>query len=233
MSLDLFFVARKQDFAEARAPGFFASDAQVRSRRKLLRSIAAQFGGATIAGKATDGVIAKFPRGELTAYPGYLHWSLHGVDAHEPIEAVVDWFYEQDLICEDPQDAGFGNRTRIRGKENLDDFDILVGARLIAIELSDPSVSGLILTWHLADGRDAQLIFIHHKSCTVPADLTALIRDTVAAVVCEPADFWTIGGNQVALNDNLRFVFASGAEIRCLGTVTKQFFAYPAGKPKW
>lgn len=233
MSLDLFFVARKQDFAEARAAGFFASDAQVRARRKLLKAIAAQFDGAAIGGKATDGAITNFPHGELTAYPGYFHWSLHGVDAREPIEAVVDWFYEQDLICEDPQDAGFGNRERLRGKENLDDFDALIGARLIAIELSDPGVTGLILTWHLADGRHAQLSFIHHKSCVVPSDMTALIRDTVAEVVYEPTEFQTIGGKQVALSDDLRFVFASGAEIRCLGTVTQQFFAYPAAKPKW
>lgn len=233
MALDLFFVARKQDFAEARKPGFFASDAQVRARRKLLKAIAARFDGAAIGGKATDGSVANFPRGELTACPGYLHWSLHDVESREPIDAIVDWFYEQDLICEDPQDAGFGNRERIRGKENLGDWNALIGARLVAIELSDPSVTGLILTWHLADGRDAQLSFIHHESCAVPTDFTALIRDTVADVVFEPTDFRTIGGKEVALSDNLRFVFASGVEIRCLGTVTHQFFAYPAPKPKW
>lgn len=233
MSLDLFFVARKQDFAEVRAAGFFASDAQLRARRKLLKAIAAQFDGAAIVGKATDGTVAGFPLGELTAYPGYLHWSLHGVDAREPIAAAVDWFYEQDLICEDPQDAGFGNRERLRGRQNLDDWNALVGARLVAIELSDPGVTGLILTWHLADGRAAQLVLIHHTACAVPADLTALIRDSVAEVVCEPTNFTTIGGQQVALGDDLRFVFASGAEIRCLGTVPKEFFAYPAGKPKW
>jgi len=233
MSLDLFFVAKKVDFADARAAGFFASDAQLRARRKLLKAIAEHFDGAAIGGKVTDGTIAGFPRGEMTAYPGHLHWSLHGVQTREPIEAIVNWFYEQDMICEDPQDAGFGNRESVRGKEHLRDWDALVGARLVSIELSDPGVTGLILTWRLADGRDAQLIFINHKRCEVPTDLTALIRDRVIAVVREPTDFFEVGGKRVALSDDMRFLFASGAEICCLGTVTKQFFAQPAGKSKW
>jgi hypothetical protein len=57
MSPDLFFVARKVDFADARAAGFFASDAQLRARRKLLKAIAAHFDGAAIGGKAADGMI--------------------------------------------------------------------------------------------------------------------------------------------------------------------------------
>lgn len=233
MSLDLFFVARKVDFADARATGFFASESQLRARRKLLKAIAMRFDGAAIDGRATDGTIVGFPRGELIAYPGYLHWSLRGVEAREPIEAIVEWFHEQDMICEDPQNAGFGNRERVRGKEPLHDWDVLVGARLVSIELSDPSVVGLILSWRLADGRDAQVIFINHKRCEVPADLTALIRDSVAAIMCEPTDFFEVGGKRVALSDDMHFVFASGAEIRCFGTVTKEFFAQPAGKPKW
>jgi hypothetical protein len=233
MALDLFFVSRKQDFADARAAGFFASDAQVRARRTLLKAIAGKFPGAAIDGKATDGPVAGFPRGELVAYPGYLHWSLHGADEREPISAIVDWFHDQGLVCEDPQGVGFGNRERVQGRQNLDDWDVLVGARLVSIEISEPGVTGLILTWMLADGREAQLCFIHHVACDVPANLTTLIRDTVAQIVFEPTGFHEIGGRQQALSDNLRFVFASGAQIRCLGTVTRHFFAQPAGRSKW
>lgn len=233
VALDLFFVPRKQDFAEARRADFEASDAQSRARRKLLKAIAARFDGATIAGKATDGVVEGFPSGTLVAYPGYLQWSLHAADDAAAVGTVVDWFYEQELVCEDPQNAGFGNRERSGGHENLQDWNALVGARLVGIELSDPSVSGLILTWALADGRAAQLWFIHHHRCGVPGDLTPLIRDRVADVAVTPGRLQEIGGQPVALDDDFRFVFASGAEIRCEGAVAHRFFAEPAPKPKW
>ncbi|HVH34472.1 MAG TPA: hypothetical protein VM847_10220 [Tahibacter sp.] len=233
MALDLFFVLRKQDFAEARRTNFEASDAQLRARRKLLKAIGARFDGAAIAGKATDGVIDGFPSGALAAHPGYLHWSLHDAGDAAAIEVIVGWFHEQGLVCEDPQNAGFGNREHAGGCENLQDWNALVGARFVSIELSDPCVTGLILTWALADGREAQLWFIHHQRCEVPGDLTSLIRDRLADVAVTPGQVQEIGGNAVALDDDFRFVFASGAEIRCSGAVAHRFFAGPAPKPKW
>ncbi|WP_257386500.1 hypothetical protein [Tahibacter caeni] len=225
MALDLFFVPRKQDFAEARADGFEASDAQLRARHKLLKALAARFDGASIAGKADVGTVEGFLAGTLVARPGYLQWSLHGAGAGDvdAINTVVDWFHEQGLVCEDPQDAGFSNRNRGGGRENLGDWNALVGARLAGIELSDPGISGLNLNWALGDGRHAQLCFVHHRSCEVPPDLTALIRDTIAEVVFTPGP----------LDDDFRFVFAGGAEIRCAGAVVKSFFAEPAPKSKW
>jgi hypothetical protein len=95
-----------------------------------------------------------------------------------------------------------------------------------------PSVTGLILTWRLADGRDAQLVFINHERCEVPADLTADPRQRRRSRLRADGLF-EVGGKRVALSDDVRFVFASGAEIRCLGTVTQEFFAQPAGKSKW
>jgi hypothetical protein len=223
VALDLFFVPRKQDFAEARDAGFEASDAQIRARRKLLKAIATRFDGAAIAGKATDGRIEAFPSGTLVAHPGYLHWSLHGTYDIGAISDVVDWFHEQGLVCEDPQNAGFDNRERGGGRENLTDWNVLVGARLAGIELSYPGISGLNLSWALRDGRHAQLCFVHHRSCEVPADLTPLIRDTLAEVVFTPGH----------LDDDFRFVFAGGGEIHCGGAVAKSFFAEPAPKSKW
>jgi hypothetical protein len=41
MALDLFFAAKNQDFSAMQAPGFEASDTQLRARRKLLKTIAA------------------------------------------------------------------------------------------------------------------------------------------------------------------------------------------------
>jgi len=223
MALDLFFVARKLDFSAAQAPGFEASDAQLRARRKLLKAIAERFGGAAIGGKASDGAIAGFPLGELHAYPGYLHWSLHDASAREPIEAVVDWFHEQGLVCEDPQNLGFGNRQDAAARENLADWDALVGARLVSIELSIPGITGLLLTWMLSDGREAKLRLIHHERCEVPPNLTALIRDRIARV----------GFTSSQASDDFRFVFESGAEIRCVGAVPTQFFAQVAPKSGW
>lgn len=223
MALDLFFVAKNQDFDAAQAPGFEASDAQLRARRKLLKAIAERFGGAAIGGKATDGAVTGFLLGELQAHPGYLHWSLHGASEREPIEAIVAWFREQGLICEDPQNLGFGNRQDSAGAENLADCDALVGARLVSIELSIPGITGLLLTWMLRDGREARLRLIHHERCEVPPNLTALIRDRIARVDVESS----------RMSDDFRFVFESGAEIRCAGAVPTQFFAQTAPKSGW
>lgn len=90
----------------------------------------------------------------------------------------------------------------------------------MSIELSVPGISGLLLTWVLPDGREAQLRFIHHVRCEVPPNLTALIKDVVARIDFQSRE----------LSDDFRFVFASGAEIHCEGAVPTQFFAQPAPK---
>jgi len=223
MALDLFFVAKALDLAAAQDPGFKASNAQLRARRKLLKAIAERFDDAAIVGETTDGFIAGFPLGELRAHPGHLHWSLHNASEREPIETIVNWFRDQGLFCEDPQNLGFDNRGSTRDKENLSDWNALVGARLVSIELSSPGITGLLLTWALVDGREAKLRFIHHERCEVPVNLTALIRDSVALVDFQPSE----------MSDEFRFVFASGAEIRCMGAVATQFFAQTAPKSGW
>lgn len=235
MALDLFFVPKKLDYADARDPEFQPNAAQRRARRKLLDAIAAYYDGAKIGDDATEGLIVGFPRGELIAHPGYFHWSLHGDADTAPIAAVVDWFHEQGLACEDPQDAGFGNRAQKKGKmqESLNDFDMLVGARLYAIELSEPPLRGLLLYWIVADQRLAELAFINHARCDVPANITALIHDRLAAVTVEPGSFWEIGGQQVPMDENYRFTFEKSGEIVVLGGVVKRFVAKPAPPSKW
>lgn len=116
MALDLFFVPKKLDPAVAQARDFKTSAAQQRARCTLLEAIGEQFAGAAIDAAAIDGPVSDFPLGELVAHPGYLHWSLHGRIENEPVQTVVDWFLEQGLICDDPQQAGFGNRERPQGR---------------------------------------------------------------------------------------------------------------------
>jgi hypothetical protein len=54
----------------------------------------------------------------------------------------------------------------------------------------------------------------------LPPNLTALIRDRIARVDVESSH----------MSDDLRFVFESGAKIRCAGAAPTQFFAQPAPK---
>lgn len=235
MALDLFFVPAKLEYADARDPEFLPNAAQRRARRKVLDAIAAHFDGAQIGEAASEGLVVGFPLGELVAHPGYFHWSLHGAADAAPVAAVVEWFREQGLVCEDPQNAGFGNRERKKGKvqESLNDFDVLAGARLHAIELSEPPLHGLLLSWILADGRLAELAFIHHLRCDVPANVTALIPDRLAAVSVEPGRVQEIGGQRRTMDENYRFTFESGGEVVVQGGVAKSFVAKPAPPSKW
>ena len=235
MALDLFFVPVKLDYADARDPEFAPNATQRRARRKLLDAIAAPHDGARIGDDATEGLVVGFPLGELVAHPGYFHWSLHGVTDTSPVAAVVEWFREQGLVCEDPQNAGFANREQKKTKvqEHLRDFDALVGARLLAIELSEPPLHGVLLSWIVADGRLAELAFIHHTRCEVPANVTALIHDRIAAVTVEPGNFRDFGGKRMAMDENYRFVFEKTGEIAVTGGIVKHFVARPAPPSKW
>lgn len=223
MGMDLFFVDRKLDLEAAQAPGFKLSAAQSRRRAKLLQAIAGKFEGAAIGDGALVGPVAGFAWGELIAHPGYLHWAVHGVPEDGLIPGVVDWFLAQGMVCEDPQNLGFSNRDRTAGKENLSDWSALIGAGLVSIELSYPGITGILLVWRLADGREARLRCIHHERCEVPPNLTSLIRDTVVSVDFEPG----------RTADNFRFVFSGGGEIRCIGAVPTQYFAQPAPRSGW
>lgn len=223
MGVDLFFVDKELDLEAAQAPGFKASTAQSRRRAKLLRAIAERFEGAAIRDGALVGPVAGFAWGELIVHPGHLHWAIHGVPEDSLVPDVVDWFLAQGMVCEDPQNLGFSNRAGKVGKETLSDWSALVGAGLVSIELSSPGVTGVLLVWRLADGREARLRCIHHERCEVPPNLTALIRDTVVRVDFEPG----------RLADDFRFVFSGGAEIRCIGAVPTQYFAQPAPRSGW
>lgn len=189
MSLDLFFVAKKPDFATLRAADFAPTPALLRARRKLIDAICAHWPGTTLVGDPSRGHLAGFPVGELTLAPGYLSWSLHGVEDEAPIHAIVNWFLAQQMVCEDPQDAGFGNRDLKRGqqRDTLESFDELVGAQFVGVRLLRDWVSGLATEWILADGSVASVQFAHFRASTLP-DLGLLIGSRVVAV-----DYQTTG----------------------------------------
>ena len=232
MALDLFFAPKKLDFAFVVLPGFQPDAKQTKARDKLIANLVRHF-QVSLDARQASAVVSGFPAGELTAYPGYFHWSLHGAADAKAIESVIDWFYAQNWVCIDPQDAGFDNRDRAAGWQALNPFSdlpLLLGARLRGIELSDPDMRGLIFRWQLADEREAELSFIHHDQCSIPTDLTALISDQLVS-----AQFTQT--KQPRFVDRFRedylFKFASGCEIRCDYGIVKKFGAYKAPKSKW
>lgn len=242
MAFDLMFTHKNLACSEARAPDFQPDSKELKARSKLLKALAAEFqlpaqealsnALSEDAGKACR--LEGFPIGELHVYAGYLHWSLHGNVAKQDIQKVVDWFHSNSWLCTDPQNAGFDNHGPAKDNirpENLDDTDILIGANLRAIELSDPGLQGIIFRWTLADGREADLVFIHHVSCSVPANITALIKDKLVAVEITQSPLQIAG--VWLTDDDYEFKFASGAIIRCEKAIMHRFTARPAPRSKW
>ena len=242
MAFDLMFTHKKLAYSEARAPDFQPDSKELKARNTLLKALTAEFqlhsqealsnALPEDAGKACR--LEGFPIGELHVYAGYLNWSLHGNVAKQDIQKIVDWFYSKDWLCTDPQNAGFDNSEPAKDSirpENLDDTDILIGANLRAIELSDPELQGIIFRWTLADGREADLTFIHHASCSVPTNITALIKDKLVAVEITQLPLQIAG--VWLTDDDYEFKFASGAVIRCEKAIMHRFTARPAPRSKW
>ena len=190
MSLDLFFVPRKPDFATLRAPDFKPTPYLLRARTRLIVEIAEQWPGTTLVGDSANGHFAGFPRGELSLAPGYIAWSLHGVDDPSPIHDIVNWFFDHGYICEDPQDSGFANRDLKRGQSRttLESFDELIGAQFVGMRLLREWVRGLATDWVLADGSTAMVQFVTFRACTVP-DPGRLLDERVLAVDYESGRF--------------------------------------------
>jgi hypothetical protein len=190
MSLDLFFVPRKPEFATLRAPDFKPTPYLLRARTKLIGEITEHWPGTTLHGSTVDGRIAGFPRGELSLAPGYVAWSLHGVEDAAPIHDIVNWFFERGYVCEDPQDSGFANRELKRGqaRTTLESFDELVGAQFVGVRLLREWVRGLATDWILADGSTALVQFVTFRACAVP-DLGRLLDERVLAVDYESRQF--------------------------------------------
>ena len=193
MALDLYFVSRKLTLDEARSPDLVPTPAMLRARRKLIADLIEAHPGSRIDGDAVQGHVADFPLGEMTLAPGHVSWSLHGVKDESPVREIVDWFHARGMVCEDPQDAGFGNRDLKRGttRTGLDSFEDLVGGRFCGIRLLREWVSGILTEWTLADGRHAQIQFVHFKNGSVP-DLGKLIDAKVIGVHFESQEFDTL-----------------------------------------
>jgi hypothetical protein len=209
MSLDLFFVTRKPAFSELRDADFTPTPAMLRARRKLFKELVEAFPGTRLEGDETRGHFVDFPRGELSVLPGHLSWCGHGVTDEAPIHEMVAWFRDHGLICEDPQDAGFGNRDLKRGEErtSLESFEELVGAALVGVRFMREWGNGLGFDWELADGSRAAVQFVHFQSCHLP-DLGRLVTQRVIGVHFESDHF-----------DTLRLFFPGDLELRLEGAI--------------
>ena len=210
MSLDLFFVTRTPSFEALRDADFAPSPAQRKLRHKLVTELLADYAGTELRGEPLEGWVDGLP-GTLQLRPGYLHWSLKDVGGEADIEmfqGVIDWFAARSLICEDPQNAGFGNR-RPRQGEKLDSYQALVGAQLQSLQFDRNWATSLIVEWILGDERIARLRLMHFTRCEVP-QLSPLVQARVAAVehVRASESF-----------DDLLFRFNSGDSLQILGCV--------------
>lgn len=193
MALDLFFLPRKLSIEEVRSSDFVPTPASIRARKKLLAKLLEAHPGSTIEGDPMQGRVANFGLGVLTLTPGFLSWSLHGVTDESPIRDIVDWFHDQDMVCADPQDAGFDNRDLKRGarRSGLTSFEDLVGARFSGIRLLREWVSGIVTEWTLADGSYALIQFVCFRTCRLP-ELGRLLENPVIGVNYETEEFSTL-----------------------------------------
>jgi len=210
MSLDLFFVPRTPAFDTLNDPDFAPSKAQQKARHKLVSELLADFSGTELSGEVIAGSIEGMP-GSMELRPGSIFWSLHGVDSDADIEmvhGVVDWFKAHGLICEDMQDAGFGNR-RPQLEQALDSLDALMGAQLQSLQFDRNWATALILEWNLADGRIATQRLAHMGRCQLP-ELATLVEARVSALDHSRAS---------EVFDNLRIRFDSGEVITLEGYV--------------
>ncbi len=208
MSLDLFFVPRKLTLDQARSADFDPTPAMLRSRRKLLEELLDAYPGSRIEGDPMQGRISDFSHGEIALAPGYLFWSLHGVTDEAPIHEIVTWFHAQGMVCEDPQDAGFGNRDLKRGEARvkLNSFDDLIGARLSGIRLLREWGSGILTEWTLADGHYALIQFVRFETCRLP-DFGKLLESKVIGVYFDSQQFDTL---KVYFENDLELVLEGG-----------------------
>jgi hypothetical protein len=235
MSFDLFFTPKKLDFALAMLPGLKLDAKQVKARTRLIGNLCKEFNvqiDSTVQSAAVEG----FPAGEMNAHQGYFHWCLHGeqgAETSELIKRVVDWFYAQGSYCIDPQDAGFDNRVAETAVQRLchhNDLQILIGARLLAVELSGSFDREFLLRWLLSDQREAEIVFIHHVSSAFPSNLTALFDDHLLAANVRHTD--APNNFKALFNEEYCFSFASGREVRCIGTVVRKFTAFVPKKKR-
>ena len=213
MALDLFFLPRKLSLDEARSQDFTPTPAMLRARRKLIAKLLEDYPGSSIEGDPMQAHVANFPRGEMTLTPGYIAWTLHGASDESPIHEIVAWFHDQDMVCEDPQDAGFGNRDLKRGasRRQLNSFEDLVGGQFSGIRLLREWVAGLLTEWNLADGSYALIQFVHFRNFRLP-DIGALVAAKVIGVHFESREF-----------DTLKVYFENDLELVLEGAVFQKW----------
>lgn len=183
MSLDLFFVPRSPAFEVLREPGYTPTAAQAKARRSMITALLQEFPGTSLHGDELRGAVDGLP-GTMLLQPGCVFWSLksvgEGADLAE-VQAMVDWFRAHRMVCEDVQDAGFGNRYPRAAEERVDSMDALIGARFQRLQLDPNADTGLRLEWILADGRQASQRLAHFTACELP-ELASLRDARVASV---------------------------------------------------
>lgn len=210
MALDFFFVPRKPGFSELGSLDFKPTPSMLKARKKVVSALLEAFPGTQLQGEVIDGYIDGFPRGELTLQRGRIHWSLHHVDDVAPLHEVVDWFLAHGLICEDMQDAGFGNRKSriLKDDEPLESFDALVGAQLLGFRFDRNWSTAIMFEWTLADGRLVRMRFHHLGTCRLP-DLSPLVEATVVEAHLESS----------RINNAVTVRFSDGGELTMVDAV--------------
>lgn len=208
MSLDLLFVPRTPSLETLVAPDYVPTAGQKTARRKLVAALLDDYPDASLQGDPLQGHISGLP-GDMELRPGAIFWSVKHAgdqDAVAQVQGVVDWFKAHRLVCEDPQDAGFGNR-RAGLEERLDSIDALVGAQLQGLQFDRNSSTALILEWILPDGRHALQRLAHVTGCELP-NLAPLVKARVASCEFDPGVY-----------DDIAFQFDSGHTLRLLGCI--------------
>lgn len=188
MALDLYLHPRKTPLESLRAPDYVPTPARQRAQRQALDKLLARHPECGLVGEAMRGCVEGF-LGELTVHPGYLHWCLHGDVDSEAVVALVEAFESDGWFCTDPQGAGFGTGTR--GGKRLEDWDELIGAEFVGLELQRDWGARLVLDFELADGRPVRLDFMHFGVCTLP-ELGSLLKARVVSVAHESGQFDTL-----------------------------------------
>jgi hypothetical protein len=162
MSFDLFFVHKSVTPDQLKAKSFEASPEQREARKTIIAELNQLIPDAVYHGDEDSGHVENFP-GEIHFGPKEISWSMGFNFDESKVQAIVDWFYAREMICEDPQDAGFSNREP-KNYRNLESYDELINARLLSIAPSQAwGPTSLLLEFEMVDKNVALIEILHHE----------------------------------------------------------------------
>lgn len=213
MALDLYFHPPRLALETLRAPDYRLSPARQRAQRTLVQGLLARHPDCTLQGDALQGTLSGFP-GQLSLYPGYLHWSLHGEVDRDAVLAVVEALEADGWHCTDPQEAGFDSRSR--RAQALRHWDQLLGARFVGLSLDRNWGARLRIDVEWPDGRSAQADLMHIGRARIP-ELSTLLHATLSAVDVQGGTF-----------EDIELRFDNGETLRLEGCVSNGGTLTPA-----